>query len=274
MAKIGLIAGNGRFPFLVADQIKKNGEQAVIIALNEETDRKIDEAGHKVFWVPLGQLQKMIEIFRGEGVSIAIMAGQVKHAQLFAKLKLDWRAVKLLGRIVNKKTDTILGAVCDEFQKEGIKLLPSHQYLLHLLPKKGLICGEKPGKYEKDDIEFGLRIANQIAGMDIGQTVVVKDKAVVAVESIEGTDECIKRAAKYAGDGVVVVKVAKPNQDFRFDIPVIGPRTVETLAANKVRLMAVEAESTLMIDREELVRKANEMKVTIIAVENKNEVKK
>ena len=150
--------------------------------------------------------------------------------------------------------------------KEGIKLLPSHQYLTHLLPEKGLISGIKLNKDEKEDVEFGLKTAKQIAGMDIGQTVVVKDKAVVAVESIEGTDECIKRAAKYAGDNVVVVKVAKPNQDFRFDIPVIGLSTIDTLAENKVRVMAIEAGSTLMIDRDELIKKAVKLGVTIIAI--------
>jgi len=195
------------------------------------------------------------------------MAGQVKHSQLFANLKLDWRAIKLLGRIVNKKTDTILGAVCDEFLKEGIKLLPSHLYLKHLMPKAGLISGTKLNKAEKEDIEFGLKIAKEVGRLDIGQTVVVKDKAVVAVESIEGTDECIKRAFKYAGPGVTVVKVAKPNQDFRFDIPVIGPMTVDVLAQTKARVMAIEAGSTLMIDKESILKKAADSGVTIIAVE-------
>lgn len=271
MANIGLIAGNGRFPFLVADQIKKNGDSTVVIGLNEETDREIDKVSDKVFWIPLGQLQKIIDIFHKENVTTAIMAGQVKHAQLFADLKLDWRAIKLLGRIVNKKTDTILGAVCDEFLKDGIKLLPSHQYLKHLLPGEGLISGSKLNKAEKEDVEFGVNIAKKIAGLDIGQTVVVKDKAVIAVESIEGTDECIKRAAKYAGPGVIVVKVAKPNQDFRFDIPVIGLRTVDTLADSKARVMAIEAGSTLMLDRDELVKKAGEHKVTITAFEHKKD---
>lgn len=266
MQKIGLIAGNGRFPFLVAEQISKNGDKSVVIGLNEETDQDIDKHADKVHWVPLGQLQKIIDVFHEEQVTVAIMAGQVKHSQLFAGLKLDWRAIKLLGRIVNKKTDTILGSVCDEFQKEGIKLLPSHQYLTHLLPEKGLISGNKLNKAEKADVEFGIKTAKQIAGMDIGQTVVVKDMAVVAVESIEGTDECIKRAAKYAGENTVVVKVAKPNQDFRFDIPVIGLKTVDTLADNKVRVMAIEAGSTLMIDKDELVKKASRVGVTIIAV--------
>ena len=266
MEKIGLIAGNGRFPILVAEEIKKNGEEAVVIGLNEETDPDIDNHAAKVNWMPLGQFQKMIDFFKEEGVKTAIMAGQVKHSQLFAKLKLDWRAVKLLGRIVNKKTDTILGAVCDEFLKEGIKLLPSNIYLKHLMPKPGLLSGRKLTGSEKDDVEFGYKIAKGIAGMDIGQTVVVKDKAVVAVESIEGTDECIKRASKYAGPGTVVVKVSKPGQDFRFDIPVIGPGTVDVLSENKVRVMAIEAENTLMIDGEKLLAKAREKGVTILAL--------
>jgi len=268
MPKIGLIAGNGRFPFLVADEIKKKGEETVVIGLNEETDRSIESHADKTFWVALGQFQKMIDIFHSEKVEVAIMAGQVKHAQLFANLKLDWRAIKLLGSIVNKKTDTILGAVCDEFLKEGIKLLPSHMYLQHLMPKPGLISGKKLNKQEKEDVDFGYKIAKHIAGLDIGQTVAVKDKTVLAVESIEGTDECIKRAAKYAGENIIVVKVAKPNQDFRFDIPVIGERTVEVLHENKVRVMAIEAENTLLIDKEKLINKANELNVSILAVKS------
>jgi len=266
MTKIGLIAGNGRFPFLVAEEIKKKGEEAVVIGLNEETDRGIENHAENVHWLALGQFQKIIDVFHKENVEVAIMAGQVKHSQLFANLKLDWRAIKLLGRIINKKTDTILGAVCDEFLKEGINLLPSHLYLKHLMPKPGLLSGTKLSKSEAGDVEFGYKLAKQIAGLDIGQTVVVKDKAVVAIESIEGTDECIRRASKYAGADTVVVKVAKPAQDFRFDIPVIGVRTVEVLRENKVRVMAIEAENTLMIDREILLEAARAGNVTILAM--------
>jgi DUF1009 family protein len=194
------------------------------------------------------------------------MAGQVKHARIYSALNLDWRAIKLLGSIANKKTDTILGAVADDLAKDGITLLPSHQYLRHLMPEPGIITGPKLSKEEKADIEFGHVIAKQIAGLDIGQTVVVKDRSVLAIESVEGTDECIKRAAAYGGEGVVVVKVAKPKQDWRFDIPVIGPRTVQTLIGSKVRIMAIEAGSTLLIDRDQLLADARGSNVTIVAL--------
>jgi len=267
MNKIGLIAGNGRFPFLVADEIRKRGEQVIAVALREETDPALEEHVDKITWVALGQFQKMIDTFHNDGVSVAIMAGQVKHAQLFAGLKLDWRAVKLLGRIANKKTDSILGAVADELSREGIRLLPSHQYLTHLLPAGGLLCGKKLAGDDKKDAEFGRRIAREIAGLDIGQTVVVKDRAVLAVESIEGTDQCIRRAASFAGEGVIVVKVAKPKQDFRFDIPVVGMRTIDVLAEVRARALVIEAGATLLLDREDVLRSAAEKKVTIVAVE-------
>jgi DUF1009 family protein len=266
MDKIGLIAGNGRFPFLVAEQIKKLGTELVIIALKEEADPGIEAFSDKTYWVNLGQLSTLIENLKKESVTQAIMAGQVKHKQLFAGLKLDLRAIKLLASLVNKKTDSILGAVVNELAKEGITLLPSHKYLTHLLPQKGMVSGKKLSGAENADVEFGHKIAKNIAGMDIGQSVVIKDKCVLAVESIEGTDECIRRAAKYGGDGVVVVKVAKPNQDLRFDIPVIGPGTIETMAEVKAGVLAIEAGSTLMLDKENLLELALKSSIKVVAI--------
>lgn len=263
---IGIIAGNGRFPFLVAEEVRKAGKRVAVIGLREETDPAIEKLADVMTWVHLGEFQKMIDQIHASGAVNVIMAGQVKHAQIFAGLKLDWRAIKLMGSLINKKTDTILGTVANEFQKEGISLLPSHHYLKSLLPKAGLICGKKLDGEEKKVAEFGHKIAKQIAGMDIGQTVVVKDRSVVAVESIEGTDECIRRAAQFAGVGVIVVKVAKPNQDWRFDVPVIGLRTVSTLAECKARAMIIEAGATLLIDKDKLVDEAGKAGVTIIAV--------
>jgi DUF1009 family protein len=266
METIGLIAGNGRFPFLVAEEIKRRGDRVAAIALREETDPALEKAVDQITWVALGQFQKMFDVLHAEGVTVALMAGQVKHAQLFAGLKLDWRAIKLLGRIANKKTDSILGAVADEFDREGIRLLPSHQYLTHLLPEPGLLCGTKLSSEEKKDAAFGHRMAKEIAGLDIGQTVVVKDQAVVAVESIEGTDECMRRAARYAGAGVVVVKVAKPKQDFRFDVPVVGVRTIDVLNEIKARALIIESGVTLLLDREQLLAAAAAKDVTIVAL--------
>lgn len=266
MNTIGLIAGNGRFPFLVADEIRKKGDRVIAIGLKEETDPALEAHVDSISWISLGQYQKLIDTLHQQQAAVAIMAGQVKHAQLFAGLSLDWRAIKLLGRLVNKKTDSILGAVADDLAKEGIRLLPSHMFLEHLLPGPGLLCGRKLSKEEKKDVEFGHRQAKEIAGLDIGQTVVVKDGAVVAVESIEGTDQCIRRAAQYAGEHVVIVKVAKPKQDFRFDVPVIGMQTVDVMAEVKARVLAIESGVTLLLDRQQLLDRAKEKDVTIIAL--------
>ena len=263
--KIGLIAGNGRFPFLVAQEIKKRGSAVIALGLKEETDPELEKAVDKIIWVNLGEFQKLIDSLKSEKISSVIMAGQVKHSQLFANLKLDFRAIKLLGKLINKKTDTILGAVAKEFEHEGIKLLPSHEFLKHLLPKKGLITGPGLSKDEQKDVDFGQKIAKGVAGLDIGQTVVVKDQAVLAVESIEGTNECIKRAAKFAGPGTVVVKVAKPNQDFRFDLPVVGPGTADVLIECKCRVLAIEAGATLMIDSEELISRLKSPGISLVA---------
>jgi DUF1009 family protein len=264
--RIGLIAGNGRFPFLVAEQIRKNGDQVVVLAIKEETDPAIEKLADTIHWLNLGQLQKLIDLLHDEKTDTVIMSGQVKHVQIFKNLSLDWRAVRLMGALINKKTDTILGRIAEELAKEGITLLPSNKYLVHLMADKGLIAGSKPSGAEKDDIDFGFRMAKQIAGLDIGQTVVVKDKSVVAVESVEGTNECIKRAALLAGDNVIAVKVAKPNQDWRFDVPVIGIDTVNTLAEARARLIAVEAGATLILDKDAVIDRANALSVTIVGV--------
>ncbi|MBN1823972.1 MAG: UDP-2,3-diacylglucosamine diphosphatase LpxI [Endomicrobiales bacterium] len=266
MEKIGLIAGNGRFPFLVAEEIKKRGDSVAAVGIKEETDPDLQKHADTIAWFSLGQFQKLIDYLRDNGIKTAVMAGQVKHAQIFRNLNLDFRLIKLMGKIVNKKTDTILGAIAEELQKDGVTLLPSHIYLKHLMPDAGLLAGKKLSAAEKADVEFGFKTAKQIAGLDIGQTVVVKDKAVVAVESIEGTDECIRRAGKLAGENVIVVKVAKPAQDWRFDVPVVGPGTVEALLENKARALAVEAKNTLFIDKDILLEKARRNQVTIVAV--------
>ena len=266
MENIGLIAGNGRFPFLVAEQLRHNGDRAVIVALNEETVRDIEKLADNITWLPLGKYQKLIDFFKANNVSKVIMAGQVKHANLFAGLSLDLRAIKLLGSLINKKTDSILGAVADDLKKEGLELLPSHIYLKHLLPAKGILAGPKLSSEEKKDIEFGHKLDKQIAGMDIGQTIVVKDKAVIAVESMEGTDECIKRAASLGKEHIIVIKVAKPDQDFRFDIPVVGIKTIEVMAQSKARAIAIDAGATLLIDKERAFETAQRNGITVIAL--------
>jgi hypothetical protein len=265
MKNIGMIAGNGRFPFLVAEEIKKQGDRVITVALKEEADKNIEEKSDETVWLSVGKLQKIIDAFKERNVDTALMVGQVKHAKIYSAITMDFRAIKVMGSLLNKKTDTILGAVVREFEKDGIKFLPSHLYLKHLLAEKGLIVGKKLNSDEEKDAEFGFKTAKAIAGLDIGQTVVVKDKSVLAVESIEGTDECIKRAYSLGGENAIVVKVAKPNQDFRFDVPVIGTRTIDTLNDNKIRAMIIEADSTLILDKDEVLEKAKKTNVTIIA---------
>jgi DUF1009 family protein len=266
MNRIGLIAGNGRFPFLVAQEIKKSGGEVVCVALKEEADPELEKFCDKYYKVSLGKFQKVIDSLKESGINTAVMAGQVKHVKIYSAIIPDFRAIKILASLVNKKTDTILKTVADEFEKDGIKLMPSHAYLTSLLAQKGFLVGKKLSSDEQKDVDFGFKIAKGIAGFDIGQTVVVKDRSVLAVESVEGTDECIKRAYSLGGEGAIVVKVAKPNQDFRFDVPVVGTRTINTLKENKIRAMAVEAGVTLILDKEEALKQAKDIGVTIIAV--------
>jgi len=266
MKNIGLIAGNNRFPFLVAQEIKKSGDKVVCIALKEEADIKLDKVCDKIYWFSVGKFQKILDTLKSEDVKSVVMAGQVKHVRIYSAIKMDWRAIKVMGSLINKKADAILGAIANEFEKDGIRLISPNVYLKHLLAERGVLSGNKLSAIENRDVEFGYKMAKEIAGLDIGQTVVVKDKSIIAVESVEGTDECIKRAYKLGGENSIVVKVAKPNQDFRFDIPVIGVNTVYTLKENMVRAMVVESNATLILDKNEALDIAKKSGVTIIAI--------
>ncbi|MDR3306393.1 MAG: UDP-2,3-diacylglucosamine diphosphatase LpxI [Endomicrobium sp.] len=266
MENIGLIAGNNRFPFLVAEEIKRSGDRVICIALKEEADSDLEKICDKTYWLSVGKFQKIIDALKSENVKTVITAGQVKHVKIYSAISMDFRAIKVMGSLINKKTDTILKTIADEFEKDGMHLIVSHAYLKHLLAPKGLIAGKKLSSDENKDVEFGYKIAKDISGFDIGQTVVVKDKSVLAVESVEGTDECIKRAYALGGANSIVVKVAKPNQDFRFDVPVIGLNTINTLKENKVRAIAIESGVTLMLDKDEAIEKAKKLGTTIIGI--------
>ncbi|MDR3071266.1 MAG: UDP-2,3-diacylglucosamine diphosphatase LpxI [Endomicrobium sp.] len=266
MENIGLIAGSGRFPFLVVEGIKKTGNDVVCIALKEEADAELEKNCDKIYWLSVGKFQKIIDTFKSNNVKTVLMAGQVKHVTIYSAMNIDWRAMKVMGSLVNKKTDTILNKIACEFEKDGMHLIPSHTYLTSLLACKGLMSGKKLSSNENKDVEFGYKIAKSIAGLDIGQTVVVKDRSVLAVESVEGTDECITRAYRLGGKDSIVVKVAKPNQDFRFDVPIVGADTIDTLRENKVRAMAIEAGVTLMLDRNEVIAKAKQFGVTMLGI--------
>ncbi|MDR1928637.1 MAG: UDP-2,3-diacylglucosamine diphosphatase LpxI [Endomicrobium sp.] len=268
MENIGLIAGNNKFPILISKEIKNSGNKVICIALKEaiDTEMELRKESDKFYCISIGKFQKIIDTFKNENVKNIIMAGQVKHVTIYSAINMDWRAIKLLKNLPDKKTDTILKTIAKEFVKEGINLMPSHIYLFSSLATKGLMAGDKLSSEEIKNIEFGYKIAKGIASFDIGQTVVVKDKSVLAVESVEGTDECIKRAYELGGSNLIVVKVAKPNQDFRFDIPVVGLRTIYTLSENKVRVLALESDITLMLGKNEVIKKANEIGVTIFGI--------
>lgn len=262
-SKIGLIAGNGSFPILFAQEAKRQGQSVIAVALKEEADPALENHVDAFTWLSLGQLGKTISYFKEQGVQRAVMAGQVKHTQLFKNIVPDLRAAKILTRVVNKKADTLLSAVTQEFQSEGIEFLSSLTYLERWLCPEGVLTRRKPTAAEREDIDFGLPIARTIAGQDIGQTIVVKDKTIVAVEAMEGTDACISRAGEIAGPGTVVIKVARPKQDLRFDVPVIGPRTLESLKAARASVLAMEAHKTLFLDKDRLIEEANATELTI-----------
>jgi UDP-2,3-diacylglucosamine hydrolase len=278
--KLGLIAGNGRFPFLVLEAARAEGVQVVVAAIKEETDPEIDrraeaDAGVTVHWLSLGELSRLIDTFQKEGVQKAVMAGQVKHKQIFSSIRPDWRLAKLLFSLRTRSTDALLGAVAKVLSDEGIELMSSTAFLEPLLAGEGVLTERAPDADECRNIEYGLKVAGALAGFDIGQTVVVAAQACVAVEAMEGTDATIERAgrlmATIEGDAstlerkLTVVKVAKPNQDMRFDVPVIGMATIETMLRAGATCLSVEARRTLLFDRDALLKRANDSSVTIVA---------
>ncbi|MEW5802120.1 MAG: UDP-2,3-diacylglucosamine diphosphatase LpxI [bacterium] len=266
MEGLGLIAGSGQFPIIVADEAKKQGLRIVAIGISRITSPALLFHVDKLCWIELGNFSKLIKELKAEKIDKAIMAGQIRHVNIFKEIKFDWRALLLLKRLINKKADTILGAVADELEREGIYILDSTKYLSSLLPPPGIITKRKPSKKEMKDIQFGFEIAKRIAGADIGQTVVVKDMTVVAVEAMEGTDETIRRGGQIGGKRTVVVKVSKPNQDMRFDVPVIGLQTIQSLKEAKAAVMAIESGKTLFFDREAVTAEADGENISLIAV--------
>lgn len=264
--KLGLIAGWGDFPVLVAQVAKENGMSVVAVGFPEETEPRMEKYVDEMHWIRLGQLGKMLKIFKAADVNQAVMAGLIRHKQLFAKLKLDWQAIKLLTQLRDKRADSLLGAVANKLEEEGIQLKSALPLLKPFLPKKGVLTRRKPNQKEALDIEFGYRIAKHIAGADIGQTVVVKDQSVVAVEAMEGTDSCILRSGKFAKKGGVVVKVTKPSQDLRFDTPVVGPRTIRSMSRANISVIAFDSEKTLLLQSEHTIAEANKNKISLVAL--------
>jgi UDP-2,3-diacylglucosamine hydrolase len=263
----GLIAGNGRFPFLVLEGARSQGIEMAVIAIKEEASPEIERVARRLHWVSLGELSKTIELMHQEGVSQAVMAGQVKHNKIFSSIRPDWKLAKLLFSLPRKNTDTLIGAVARVLEEDGIQLVDSTVFLKPLLPEPGVLTRRAPNEHEAEDIAYGLGIARQIAAMDIGQTVVIAERACVAVEAMEGTDETIARAARIApGRPLVVVKVSKPRQDMRFDVPVVGLPTVEQMKNAGATALALDAERTLLFDRAQLIERADAAGIAIQAV--------
>ena len=301
---LGLIAGNGRFPFLLLDAARAQGLAVTVAAIREETDPEINDRAAAdpqitVHWLSLGELSRLIETFQKAGATKAVMAGQVKHKQIFSSIRPDWRLAKLLLNLRTRNTDMLLGAVAKVLADEGIELISSTSFLEPLLAQEGVLTARAPDENERKDIEYGLGVARAVAAFDIGQTVVVAAQACVAVEAMEGTDAAIERAGalmrsleeendepastlQHPSDPdsashpspatptlhrrLTVVKVAKPNQDMRFDVPVIGMRTLDAMLAAGATCLSVEAGRTLLFDRDALLARANQENIAIVAV--------
>ena len=273
--RLGLIAGNGRFPFLVLDAARAQGFDVVVAAIKEETFPEIETSGALVHWLSLGDLSGLIETFQREGVTRAIMAGQVKHKQIFSSIRPDWRLAKLLLSLGTRNTDSLLGAIAKVLADEGIALENSTWLLEPLLARPGVLTRRAPTEQEKKNIEYGRGVARALAQYDIGQTVVVAETACVAVEAMEGTDATIERAGQIMASleaaastlsrSLTVVKIAKPNQDMRFDVPVIGMKTIEVMQRAGATCLALDAGKCLLLDGEAVSGRANECDVAIVA---------
>ncbi len=274
--KLGLIAGNGRFPFLVLEAARAQGFDVVVAAIKEETFPEIDSHGAAtVHWLSLGELSKLIETFKREGVTKAVMAGQVKHKQIFSSIRPDWRLAKLLLNLRTRNTDALLGAVAKVLADEGIVLENSTSLLEPLLAKAGVLSKRPPTEQEEKNAEYGRAVARQLAQFDIGQTVVVAESACVAVEAMEGTDATIERAWQIMGSleagastlsrALTVVKTAKPNQDMRFDVPVIGVKTIEVMRKAGATCLAVDAGKCLLLDGNEILKAADTAGIAMVA---------
>jgi hypothetical protein len=260
-----LIAGNGRFPFLVLEGARSQGIDMAVIALREEASPELEKVTQRLHWISLGELGRGLDLLREERVNKAVMAGQVKHNKIFSDIRPDWRMAKLLFSLPLKNTNSLIGAVAHVLESEGIQLVDSTAFLKPLLPEPGMLTRRAPDERESADIAYGRRIALQLAGLDLGQTVVVREGACVAVEAMEGTDETIERAARLTGGNLVVVKVSKPRQDMRFDVPVVGLSTVEVMRLSRATALAIDAYRTLLFDRTKLIAAADAAGISIQA---------
>jgi DUF1009 family protein len=266
--KIGIIAGNGRFPFLVLDAAKSLGHDVVVIAIKEEADKDLQGAAVRarapIHFVSIGQLGAFLKILKDEQITRAVMAGQVKHVKIFGGFVPDLTAMSLIGKLKAMNTDSLIGAVAELMRERGVELVNSAAFLEPLLAGEGSLSERVPTEAEHKDLQFGYKMADAIAGLDIGQTIAVKHQAVVAVEAMEGTDETIGRAGHLAGPGVTIIKVAKPNQDMRFDVPIVGLATIQAMRVAGATVLSVDAGKTLIFDREAFVASANDAGIAVV----------
>src|SRR5215469_9219369 len=266
--KYGIIAGNGRFPVLALETARRQGDEAVAFAIREEASPEVERAAAKCYWISLGELSRLIESCKAEGIRQIMMAGQVKHAKIFSSIKPDWRLFKVLAALPRKNTDSLIGAVQKVLSDEGIELVDSTLLLKPLLAPAGAITKRKPDSEERRDIEYGLKIAHALASLDLGQSVAIADKACVALEAMEGTDAMLRRAASLVeGRRLTLVKASSRRRHLLFDVPVIGPGTIEAMIETNTTAVAVDAGRTLMLDRDELIAKANAAKLAITGME-------
>jgi DUF1009 family protein len=268
MNKIGLIAGNGTFPVAFARAAKEKGMQVIAVAHEGETLPELSQWVDAIYWIKVGQLGKLISIFKEQDVHNVLMAGGIKKTRLFKGGMPDLRAAALLAKMLYKKDDSILRAVAAELESEGITVRESTLYLDNLLVPAGVLTRRKPSKDEQKDIEYGWETAKEIGRLDIGQTVVVKNQAVLAVEAIEGTDEAIRRGGRLCEQGAVVVKICKPHQDLRFDLPAVGTQTIDTMHEVNAACLAVEAGKTIIFDREAVITAADRSGIAIVAIQD------
>jgi DUF1009 family protein len=265
--KYGLIAGNGRFPFMVLQSARQQGIDVVVAAIKEETDADIESCGYPVHWLGLGELGKLIRTFRNCGIHKAIMAGQVKHVQIFGSSFPDLTMIRMLAGLRKKNTDSLIGGVARVLEEAGISLVDSTSLLKPHMISEGILTRRGLSQSEKSDVDYGRPIAQRIASMDIGQTIVVRDRAIVAVEAMEGTDAVICRAGELVHrKNLTVIKVSKPKQDMRFDIPVVGLSTLQNMIASGATALVIDAEHTLVLEKEEIVKMADENDIAVVAM--------
>jgi DUF1009 family protein len=266
--KYGIIAGNGRFPVIALETARKQGDEAVAIAIKEEASPAVEAAASRCYWISLGELSKLIEICKNEAITQIMMAGQVKHAKIFSSIRPDWRLVKLLAAMGNRNTDSLIGAVVKVLADEGIALVDSTLLLKPLLAPEGPITQRKPDSEEQKNIDYGRKIAHALSSLDLGQSVAIADRACVALEAMEGTDAMLRRAAALVeGARLTLVKASSRRRHLLFDVPVIGPRTIDVMIETNTTALAVDAGRTLLLDRDELLAKAVAAKIAIIGME-------